>query len=102
MMPRIDVAKNNTRPPPIGSTIPLNVPMQKDFQREFPAARSGIDIIAPSGMFWIAIPNERASAPATLKSAVRAPASATPTAIPSGKLWMVTANVSLAVLERRL
>ena len=37
-----------------------------------------------------------------LKSAVRAPAMATPTAIPSGKLWMVTARASLAVRERRL
>lgn len=52
----MDVAKNNTRPPPIGSTIPLNDPRQNDFQRELPAARKGIDTIAPSGIFWIAIP----------------------------------------------
>ena len=37
-----------------------------------------------------------------LKSDVRAPATATPTAIPSGKLWMVTARASIVVRDSLL
>ena len=59
-------------------------------------------MIAPSGTFWMAMPSDSARAPAMLKSAVKAPAMATPTAIPSGKLWMVTANASLVVRDSRL
>ena len=40
----------------------------------------------------MAIPRERANAPAMLNPEFSEPAMATPTAIPSGKLWMVTAG----------
>ena len=53
-------------------------------------------------MFCIAIPNETATAPANEICATpfSAPANTTPTAIPSGRLWIVTARASIAVLER--
>ena len=102
MMPRIEVAISRTSAPPIGSTIPLKAPIPKAFRRELPSARSGMEITAPSGTFWRAIPSDRASAAAILKSVVNAPAIATPTAIPSGKLWIVTASASLAVRDKRL
>ena len=49
---------------------------------------NGIDIIAPSGKFCIAIPIAKAKAPAIVIPAfpIRAPAKVTPTAIPSGIL----------------
>ncbi len=52
---------------------------------------------APSGKFWRAIPRDSANAPAAvmpLSPAIQ-PASTTPTAIPSGMLWSVTANNSM-------
>lgn len=36
---------------PIGSTIPDNIPYKNDFAFDFPSALTGIDIIAPSGIF---------------------------------------------------
>lgn len=50
----------------------------------------------------MAIPKDSAIAPAILKSAANAPAIATPTAIPSGKLWIVTAMTSFDVRDKRL
>ena len=43
---------------------------------------------------------DSAIAPAILKSAANAPAIATPTAIPSGKLWIVTAMTSFDVRDK--
>ena len=96
-------ANNIISRPPTGSTTPLNEPIRKDFQRLLPAARIGIAMIAPSGMFWIAIPIDIASAPIRDISACPpcVPAKTTPTAIPSGRLWIVTANTSIAVREKR-
>ena len=48
----------------IGSTIPDSVPIINDVVFLYPSLFSGIDIIAPSGKFCIAIPIDRASAPA--------------------------------------
>ena len=93
-----------TSTPPMGSTMPLSAPTPKAFQRLLPAARNGIEMMAPSGTFWMAIPKERARAPAVVMPAppFSAPAMATPTAIPSGKLWMVTARASIVVLDSLL
>ena len=41
-------ASSSTNAPPIGSTIPLRLPIPKAFQRLFPAARSGMEMMAPS------------------------------------------------------
>ena len=53
-------------------------------------------------MFWMAIPNETATALANdiWAAPFPAPAKTTPTAIPSGRLWMVTARASIAVFDR--
>ena len=48
---------------PIGSTIPDKTPPIKAFVLLIPSERSGMDMIAPSGKFWIAIPSDSASAP---------------------------------------
>ena len=47
----------------IGSTIPESTPPKNAFGFPVPSARSGMEIIAPSGKFWIAIPSDSASAP---------------------------------------
>ena len=62
----------------------------------------GIDMMAPSGTFCMAIPNETAMALASemLGAEFSAPANTTPTAMPSGRLCMVTASVSIMVLDR--
>ena len=65
-----------------------------------PSLLRGIDIIAPSGKFWIAIPIERAIAEArvtALASFITA-AKTIPIAIPSGMLWITTDNTSFVVL----
>ena len=87
--------------PPMGSTAPLMLPNQKERQRELPSALMGIEMMAPSGMFWMAMPNETATADASEMSAIpcSAPANTTPTAMPSGRLWMVTARASIAVRD---
>ena len=86
---------------PTGSTIPLRPPMRKDLMREFPAARIGIEMMAPSGTFWTAIPIAVAiaAAGAIAIPSLIAPATSTPTAIPSGILCIVTAKASMAVFE---
>ena len=55
-------AKRMTNRPPMGSTMPESEPMRKERQRLLPAARMGMEMIAPSGMFWMAIPSETAMA----------------------------------------
>ena len=72
----------------MGSTAPLREPMKNDFHLELPAARMGMEIMAPSGTFWMAIPNDTAIALANemFDSPFSAPANTTPTAIPSGRL----------------
>ena len=64
-----------------------------------PSPTSGMDTIAPSGKFCMAIPIESANAPVieTPTSPMAAPAYTTPTAIPSGMLWSVTANIIIVV-----
>ena len=64
-----------------------------------PSDLSGMDTIAPSGKFWIAIPMDNASAPSILMEPLflNHPAHTTPTAIPSGILCKVTARTSFVV-----
>ena len=63
----------------------------------------GMDMMAPSGTFCMAMPTDMASAPAVLMPTwpSAAPASTAPTAMPSGRLWMVTASMSIAVRDSR-
>jgi len=84
---------------PIGSTIPDKVPFTKALNLLSPAVFNGIEIIAPSGKFWIAIPTDNAVAPAIVMLILpaNAPAKATPTAIPSGILWSVTARIIIVI-----
>ena len=95
-------ANSNTAMAPMGSTAPLNEPIRNDRHLLLPAARIGIEMMAPSGTFWMAIPNDTATALASeiLVVPLSAPANTTPTAIPSGRLWMVTAKASMAVFDR--
>lgn len=88
--------------PPNGSTAPLRLPMIKDRHLELPAARMGMEMMAPSGTFCMAIPMLTAMALANDNPAApfSTPANTTPTAIPSGRLWMVTARASIAVRDR--
>ena len=81
-------ANKITNAPPIGSTIPDSVPITKALFLDTPSALNGIEIMAPSGKFWIAIPNAKAKAAETLMTewAAAVAAKTTPTAIPSGKL----------------
>ena len=69
-----------------------------------PSLLSGIEMIAPSGKFCIAISIERARAPAALISVLPEtnPARTTPTAMPSGMLWSVTASTIIVVFAREL
>ena len=71
-----------------GSTTPESVPYRNARLLLIPSPLSGREMIAPSGKFWIAIPTDRANAPAKVIPlfAVRRPANMTPTAIPSGIL----------------
>ena len=84
---------------PIGSTIPDKVPYQKAFNLLIPSLFNGIDIIAPSGKFCIAIPTANANAPLKVIPVfpIKAPANVTPTAIPSGILCNVTASTIIVV-----
>ena len=95
-------ASNRTAMAPIGSTTPLRDPNTNDFHRLLPAARIGIEIMAPSGMFCMAMPNdtEMAAAKDMCEEPFSAPANTTPTAIPSGRLCMVTARASMAVFDK--
>ena len=44
-------ASNSTAMAPIGSTTPLSEPNTNDLHRLLPAARMGMEMMAPSGMF---------------------------------------------------
>jgi len=44
-------ASYNTAMAPIGSTTPLSEPNTNDLNRLLPAARMGMEMMAPSGMF---------------------------------------------------
>ena len=78
-----------------GSTKPDSAPHVNALKRLFPSLRRGMDIIAPSGMFCIAIPVESANAPERVKavSPPITPAKTTPTAMPSGMLCRATASI---------
>jgi len=51
---------------PMGSTMPDSTPPQNARPFFIPSARSGMEMMAPSGKFWMAIPMESASAPAAV------------------------------------
>ena len=55
----------------------------------------GAEIIVPSGKFWTDIPIDRVRASEGGMTPLSAPEKATPTAIPSGILWSVTAINSI-------
>ena len=63
-----------------------------------------MEMIAPSGKFWIAMPKDSASAPPAVICAdpFKRPAYTTPTAIPSGMLCSVTASTIIVVRASRL
>ena len=71
---------------PSGSTRPDAAPAQKAFRLPCPACTSGRLTAAPSGIFCKPMPSARASAPLT--------AAASPTTMPSGRLWRVTASTT--------
>ena len=52
--------------PASGSTAPESVPSRNALFFVSPFILSGMEIIAPSGKFWIAMPSDRARAAATL------------------------------------
>lgn len=89
---------------PIGSTMPDNIPYRNDLGLVMPSALSGMDIIAPSGKFCMAIPMDSTIAfmSVMLELPVRYPAKTIPTAIPSGRLCNVTANTNIVVFFRWL
>ena len=95
----INDASITTMSPPIGSTAPLRLPIMNDRHLLLPSARIGIEMIAPSGMFCMAMPSDIAMADASdiVDTPSSAPANTTPTAIPSGRLCIVTAIASMAV-----
>ena len=84
--------------PATGSTTPDKNPNRKDFPFDSPSSFKGIEIIAPSGKFWIAIPIDNTNMECSFKFPFIAPAITTPTANPSGILWRVTANSILNLL----
>ena len=82
-----------------GSTIPERVPLPKARPRLMPSERKGSAMIAPSGIFCIAIPKARAAADVSVMPAspASAPATTAPTAMPSGMLCSVTASISFCL-----
>ena len=84
---------------PIGSTIPERVPYKKLFHLDIFFSFNGIDTIAPSGKFWMAMPIEREYAAANVVNVFfdKKLANMTPTAIPSGILCNVTAIIIIIV-----
>ena len=83
----------------IGSTTPESTPPANALALLSPSARRGIEMIAPSGKFWMAMPRDSASALAAVICVLpaRNPAYITPTAIPSGMLCSVTASSIMVV-----
>ena len=55
---------------PTGSTAPDSVPAQNARPRLMPSAFRGIEMIAPSGKFWMAMPRDSASAPMAVMDAL--------------------------------
>ena len=100
IIPAIRIVMN----PPTGSTTPESTPHMNAFFLLMPSLHNGIDIIAPSGKFCIAIPIARAIAAVAVipESFIIAPANATPTDIPSGILCNVTAKSIIVVLDMEL
>ena len=90
------------RSAPRGSTTPERKPYLKALPLERPVPTRGMEIIAPSGKFWMAIPIARAKAPAAVMtlSPLNIAARTTPTAIPSGRLWRATAKTSIKDFPR--
>ena len=87
----------------MGSTSPDAAPHAKAFVRLRPSLCRGKEIIAPSGMFCIAIPVDSASAPAVVSPAspLMTPPRTTPTAMPSGMLCRATARIIFIERGRR-
>ena len=87
----------------MGSTSPDAAPQTNALPGLLPSSRSGTEIIAPSGMFWIAIPIDNANAPAMVRSVLplSTPPKTTPTAIPSGMLCSATARIIFIERGRR-
>ena len=52
----------------MGSTAPDSTPSRKARPLPAPSARRGMDTMAPSGKFWMAMPRDRARAPARVTS----------------------------------
>ena len=75
-------ASNMTLAAPTGSTAPLRLPIRNERHRELPSASIGMEMMVPSGTFWMAIPNDTATADARDKPAApcSAPANTTPPA----------------------
>ena len=86
-----------------GSTSPDNAPHVKAVVRLLPSFRKGTEMIAPSGMFCIAIPMDSASAPESVSVVFPfiTPAKTTPTAMPSGMLCNATASIIFIERGRR-
>ena len=60
----MELATSTTRMPNTGSTRPESAPRAKAWLAFAPSLRSGSDMAAPSGKFWMPMPNASASAPA--------------------------------------
>ena len=92
-------ANKMTKTEPIGSTTPLSAPIVNERHLLLPSDFRGMEIMAPSGMFWMAMPSDSVMAAPTdmPTSPCSIPATTTPTAIPSGKLCIVTAKMSMVV-----
>ena len=98
IIPAIRIVMN----PPTGSTTPESTPHMNAFFLLMPSPHNGIDIIAPSGKFCIAIARAIAAVAVIPESFIIAPANATPTDIPSGILCNVTAKSIIVVLDMEL
>ena len=87
---------------PMGSTIPDITPIAKARPLPKPWPSRGMEMTAPSGTFCRAMPaaSAKAAAAEMKVSPERAPAKTTPTAMPSGRLWSVTASTSIVDLPR--
>lgn len=83
----------------MGSTMPDSAPMAKALFLLIPSECNGIESMAPSGKFCMAMPMANAHAADIGMAAPSAMADAkmTPTAIPSGMLWRVTATASMVL-----
>gem|GEM_PF-2287529 len=75
--------------PPTGSTRPVRVAYPRALPRLYPSRSKGNATAEPSGIFW------RPIAVAIIRPlAMSPPPKLTPTAIPSGKLWIVMAMMN--------